>query len=268
MLMKVKKKCMICLMSIMAISLTACGPSEEKLSEVQVALQAMDNARSIAQDTYGDLIDSSYGEQLETLVSASEKFDELEYEKMNDTKIDEVLPSINELTASFEALESSLLEISEKEKQEAELEGRYVDVQGYIVNKTGQTITSIILRDEAEDTDSDNMIIDGVELGSGEILMGIVFEVYVPTDKWSIVITTAEGNSYTAEVEGLDEADLFGMTFEGLSEDGSFSATLTEYIKEESSEVESAADAVSSASSENETEDTSSADEASSESSN
>ena len=268
MLNELKKICMLLLTSMMTISLTACGPSEEKLSEAQVALQAMDNARSIAQDTYGDLIDSSYGEQLESLVSASESFDELEYEKMNDKKIDEVLPSINELTSNFEALESSLLEIAEKEKEEAELEGRYIEVQGFIVNKTGQTITSIILRDEAEGTESSNLIIDGVELGSGETLMGIVFEVYVPTDKWNIIITTAEGNSYTAELEGLDEESLFGMTFEGLSEDGSFTATLTEYTKEESSVEESAADAASSVSSDNETEDTSSADEASSDSSN
>jgi len=255
---------------VVAILLTACGPSEEKLAEVQVALTALENARTVAEETYGNLIDSSYKDQLDQLAEASDSYAALEYDKMKDEDIDEVLPTINDLASSYESIESELLEIAQKEKDEAEAEGRYIDIQGYITNKTGKTITGIVLRDDSENTESDNLILNGIELGNSETLMGVVLNVYMPTSSWSVIITTSEGESYVSNVENIDEKSLFGMTLGTISEEGTFEIKLEDYATSEdssetnnSSEEDSSADEASTAIS---TEDAT--DEASSDSSN
>ena len=265
--MPMKHKVSFILFNIVILAfLTSCGPSEEKLAEVNTKLQALENARTVAEETFGDLIDSSYKDELDKLSIAADDIAALEYTKMKDSKIEEIIPSIESLTDDYEAIEADLLEIAEKEKAEAEEEGRYINIQGYVTNKTGKTINSIILRDDSQNKESDDLLISNVELGNNETLMGIVFEVYIPTDVWSIIITTSDDSTYVAQVQDLEDRSMFGMTFGEIAEDGTFTVTIGDYVSE-AKETERANTSSSESSSVNAEEEASS-NEASSESSN
>ncbi|MCR4901891.1 MAG: hypothetical protein K6A23_03460 [Butyrivibrio sp.] len=221
---------------VAAVILTACGPSKEKLSEVEVELQELESAKELTEETFGNLIDSSYALELSTMDQAVKDLAALEYDKMKDEKIDEIIPTINELTEKYEKIENELLEIAENEKEQAELEGRYTDIQGYIINKTGLTITGIVLEDEEQGTESENVLGEDVTLSNGETFMGAIFEIYAPTDVWNLIITSSDGKEYIATISGLDENEKFSITMQTASDNGTFSAIAGSYAIEESEE--------------------------------
>ena len=171
------------------LALTACGPSDEKLSEAETARSLLVEAKNSAEETYLDISDESLRSALDELAEKEAGIEALEFKKMNDKKIDEVLPEIKELTDSYQDLLGSLSDTLKSETEVKEEKEKHTELTVYFVNKTGLNLTEIVLHDLTTDTKSDNFLGDGVSLGSGYTLMGVSLDIYKDSSEWEFIVT-------------------------------------------------------------------------------
>ena len=101
--MKKKTVTTIIMTALMAV-LVACGPSDEKLSEAENARNILVQAKEAAYESYLDITDSSKKARLEELEKQVEEIEKVDFTKLNDKKIDELLPTITALTEEYQSL--------------------------------------------------------------------------------------------------------------------------------------------------------------------
>ena len=104
--MKKKTVTTIIMTALMAV-LVACGPSDEKLSEAENARNILVQAKEAAYESYLDITDSSKKARLEELEKQVEEIEKVDFTKLNDKKIDELLPTITALTEEYQSLQTS-----------------------------------------------------------------------------------------------------------------------------------------------------------------
>lgn len=208
--MKKTKLIISALITILTMVLVACGPSDEKLSEAETARNLLIQAKASAEEVYLNITDSSMKDQLDALAEEEAKIEAMDFSKLSDKKIDEILPTINELTEKYQNVKTTLDGTYQAETSQKEEAAKNVGVGSYIINSTGMNITEIVLHDITRDTYSENLLGDGVTLEAGYTLMGISLEVYADSTEWEFQIKDENNTSYTIPCEGLA----------GLSENG------------------------------------------------
>ena len=100
--MKNHKKSVPIIAALLAVLLVACGPSDEKLSEAEEARNILVQAKQTAEDTYLDVSDTSQRSILDELAVKEAEIEQIDFKKLNDKKIDEILPGIAGLTESYQ----------------------------------------------------------------------------------------------------------------------------------------------------------------------
>lgn len=240
--MKNQKKYVPIIALIMAVLLVACGPSDEKLSEAEEARSLLAAAKQTAEDTYLDVSDTSQRIALDELAQKEAEIEQLDFKKLNDKKIDEILPGIAELTESYQNIGKELSNVLTDETKVREEKAKHKGLDTYFINKTGMNLTKIVLHDISADTYSDNYIGEGVSLLNGYTLMGVSLDIYADSSEWEFVITDDVDNEYTLSCESLK-----GQTIDGaaivLSYDPAAAvgeATLGGYFPQPEPEPESA----------------------------
>ncbi len=188
---------------ISAALLSACGSSDEKRMEADTAKGLMIEAKESAEEVYLDITDSSQEEKLKELDAKVKEIEAIDLKKYSDTKIDETITTINEITEEYQNLKSdfdSVLKQETKERTEAE---KHKNVGCYFINKTGMNLSKVVLHDITEDTYSDNLLGDNITLNSGYILMGVVLNINRSSREFEFVVTDENNTSYTMECEDL-----------------------------------------------------------------
>ena len=66
--------------------LSACGPTDEKIMELETAVGLMMEAKESAEETYLDITDSSMEEKLKELDEKTKEYENIDHKKYNDTK--------------------------------------------------------------------------------------------------------------------------------------------------------------------------------------
>ncbi len=207
-----KKKIIPLIAALMAVLLVACGPSDEKLAEAEEARNLLSQAKQTAEDTYLDVSDTSQRSILDSLSDKEAEIEQLDFTKMNDKKIDEILPSIAELTESYQNIGKELSGVLTSETQIKEEKAKHKGLEVYFINKTGMNLSKIVLHDISENTYSDNCIGDGVVLQSGYTLMGVALDIYSDSSEWEFLITDDAGTEYNLSCESLKGEDLKGAS--------------------------------------------------------
>ena len=214
-----KNRFLVAILMAMSVGLlVGCGPSEEKLSEAQEARNSLIKARDYAEETYLDITQSGNRAKLDELSVKAAEIEEIDFEKMNDKKIDEILPSITELTGSYESLGKEMSEVLSEETKTREERAKHLDVSVYLINKTGVNLTKILLHDITLNTFSDNYIADGAVLGNGYTLMGVTLDVNTDSSEWEFVVTDDADTEYTIACQNLKDYGQDSITL-SLSEE-------------------------------------------------
>ena len=216
--MKKNRFCVAIILALSAVLLVGCGPSEEKLSEAEEARNSLIKARDFAEETYLDITQSGNRAKLDELSVKAAEIEEIDFEKMNDKKIDEILPSITELTGSYESLGKEMSEVLSEETKTREERAKHLDVSVYLINKTGVNLTKILLHDITLNTFSDNYIADGAVLGNGYTLMGVTLDVNTDSSEWEFVVTDDADTEYTIACQNLKDYGQDSITL-SLSEE-------------------------------------------------
>ena len=199
-----KKKILIPIVTCaLMLALSACGPSDEKLSEAETKRNLLIEAKTGAEETYLDISDESLKSALDELSEKEIKIETLDFTKMNDKKIDEVLPEILDLTSQYQDLLGSLSETLKTETEVKEEKEKHTELKVYFINKTGLNIKEIVLHDLTADTYSDNYLGDGVILGSGYTLMGVALDIYQDSTQWEFVITDEADTDHVLSCDDL-----------------------------------------------------------------
>ncbi len=188
---------------ISAVLLSACGSSDEKRLEAETAKGLMIEAKESAEEVYLDITDSSQEEKLNELDSKVKEIEAIDLKKYSDTKIDETITTINEITEEYQNLQKdfeSVLKKETKEKTEAE---KHMDVRCYFINRTGMNLSKVVLHDITEDSYSDNLLGENISLNSGYILMGVVLNVTRSSSEFEFVVTDENNTSYTLTCDDL-----------------------------------------------------------------
>lgn len=207
-----KRKFIPLIAALMAVLLVACGPSDEKLAEAEEARNLLAQAKQTAEDTYLDVSDTSQRSILDSLSEKEAEIEQLDFTKMNDKKIDEILPSIAELTESYQNIGKELSGVLTSETQIKEEKAKHKGLEVYFINKTGMNLSKILLHDISANTYSDNFIGDGVVLQNGYTLMGVSLDIYSDSSEWEFVITDDAGTEYNLSCESLKGEDLEGAS--------------------------------------------------------
>ncbi len=208
--MKKRRFFLIILTALLAAALTACGPSDEKLMEAETAKGLLLEAKESAENTYLDISDTSQRAALDELALKVSEIEALDFSKMNDKKIDEVLPAISEITAGYQDIQGGLSDTLKAETQIRQEAEKHAEIEVYFVNKTGMNISGIVLHDIAKDITSDSFLGDGVILGNGYTLMGAVFDIYKDSSSWELIVTDDAGTEYSFACDDLKGKELKG----------------------------------------------------------
>ena len=200
-----KKTKVLLLFTAMTFMLMGCKASEAKIKEAEDARAAMITARDAAQETYLDITDSSKKTMLDELATKAAEIEGVDFSQMSEKKIDEYLPSVQEVTDSYNDLQGFLDGTLQKEKAEGEEAAKNIQIDAYAINKTGMNLTELVLHDVTKDTFSDNLMGEGVVLQSGYTLMGIELEIRSDSSMWEFLIKDENGTPYTLICDNLLE---------------------------------------------------------------
>ena len=228
---------------LMMAALVACGPSDEKMAELTEALSLMTEAGEAARETFLDITDPSMKSKLDELAAREEEIKALEFEKMNDKKVDAILPQIAEITEEYRNLDGQLNEVLTAETAEKTEKSKHKFQQVFFTNKTGMNLTEIRLHDLTQDTYSDNFLGNGVMLEAGYTLMGPALDVYSDSSHWEFVVKSEADTEYVLACDSLLPVDLEGisitLSYDSKTEEGS--ATFGNYTSPLASEASSEA---------------------------
>ena len=212
------RKKRIVLFSIIAMMLimVGCKPSEEKLNEAEAARSQLVEARAAAEETYLDIADTSLRSELDELGVQVNEIVAIDFTKMSDKKIDEVLPTIATLTESYSVVQGKLTGTYQEETAANEEKAKNIEIDCYIINKMGFDINSVVLHDITTDTYSGNLVGDGNVLASGYTLMGVKLEVHTDSQAWEFVVKNTNDTSFTLPCDSLRDLDNkeVSLTFE------------------------------------------------------
>ena len=218
--MKNKKFQAVAVAALAAILLIGCGPSEEKLAEAEEARTLLIQSRDAAQETYLDITDDSNKATLDELSQKVAEIEAVDFNKMSDKKIDELLPTINELTASYQNMGKEMSDVLQVETETREERAKHEEASVYFVNKTGLNLTKIVLHDLTRDTYSDNYLKDGSGLLDGYTLLGVTLDIYSDSSDWEFVVTDEGGTDHTiacGNLKGFNK-ETITLSFNGEEE--------------------------------------------------
>ncbi len=198
-----KRRSVLLTTMLMCALLVGCKPSEDKLAEAEAARTQLLSARDAAEETYLDIADTSMRSELDALGVKVTEIEAIDFTNMSDKKINEVLPSIVELTESYTTVQAKLSGTYQEETAVKEEQAKNVQVDAYIINKMGFDLSSVVLHDITADTYSENIISGDQALVSGYTLMGVKLEIYTDSSEWEFIVTDTAGNSYNIPSEDL-----------------------------------------------------------------
>lgn len=218
--------------AVTAILIMGCGVSEEKLSQAESAKSDLIEAKQKAEQTYLDMVDSSNRDTLDELAGREAEYEDMDISKLNDKKIDELLPQLQELTEQYNQTQSKMDKTLEKETEERKERQKHSSVDVFFVNKTGMNLKSIILRDITQNINSDNYIGDGVTLNAGYTLMGAQLDLYEDSSEWEFVIKDENGTEYNLPSDNLKDIGQDGasIVLKYDSKEGTGSASTGSYV--------------------------------------
>ncbi len=211
----------------LTLALVGCKPSDEKLAEAEDARLQLQTARHTAEETYLDVADTSMRSELDKLGVQVAEIEDIDFTKMSNKKIDEKLPEISELMDKYKKIQTRLDSTFQNEQAINEEIAKNIKINSYILNRTGFSISSIVLHDKTTDTYSDNLIGDGEILRDGYTLMGIVLEIHTDSSEWEFLVKDESGAQSIFQCDSLKEVDECGVALSFVYDAETITGTVT-----------------------------------------
>lgn len=210
--MKMKKSLVILTALVMSIALVGCKPSAEKISEAEGLRTQLQEKRTAAEEKYLDLADASLRPELDALGVRAQAFEGMDFSRLSNKDINEKIPELEVLLGDYDEIQQKLDGEYQVEAQANEELAKNMQIDAYVINKTGMDISSIILHDKTTDSYSGNLVGDGELLQNGYTLMGIKLEVNADSTEWEFLVKDSVDTQRVFSCESLNNASKDGVS--------------------------------------------------------
>lgn len=192
---------MICGLCVM---LTACGPSDEKVTEAQQKYTELVEIHNQVVEAHKNVEDNSLDEPLTALREKIEEVEEYNLTEMKDEEIDILIQIMDTLIEDYEEFLTTLTNI--KGEEEAAV---LIPISITVTNQTDFSFTELKLY-EAGDMSTHEDVLTGLgDFASGETLTGLVVQCDADHTPWVLELKDANGVAYE-----------FSLPVEEYSEEG------------------------------------------------
>lgn len=198
---------------IFLFSLSACGPSEEKVAMAQERYAQIVEAHNQVVEAHRRVADSSLDEELTGLGRQAEEFKSYHLNEMKDEEIDELIAQMDSVIASYEKYQARLSEIRQQEADAV-----LTPIPLTIANRTNLSFRELCLFEKGDMETAEN-VLEGMDpFAPGQTLERLVIQRDVDKTPWVLALTDAEGKEYeiTLPVSEYGEE----RVFVSLSPDG------------------------------------------------
>ena len=199
--------------ALCGLLLTACGISEENLNKVTVARDALMEQKEQTEQLNGELTASDFSDEISELSAQYDEFTTINLERLKNKDVDELLPRIEELTASYKDLEDKITSARVSEENEAISNAKQIEVLCHIENLSGSELSSICYKDVAADSATDNYLAEGMTLKNGRILAGVTLPVNSDSSAFCLVVKDTLENTYEYAIDFGDLNAATGKEF-------------------------------------------------------
>ena len=205
---------------------------EETRTELVTSIDALTKLRreteymfnGLEEDGEADKTSSLYGEgtgdELSLLALKAEELKALANLATGDEAASEILAEIEALKESYSAIADDLSKETDRRLDDALEAEKHTELMLHLKNLTGYTITGAHL--VQGDRKGRELIPEGVTIGSGETLLGVVVNIYIPEPDRRLVFTDEEGKEHSCVLsvdlsEEYPDGLLFTITDDGIS---------------------------------------------------
>lgn len=188
--------CFLCL------SLTACGPSEEKMTAAQQKYTELVEMHNQVVDAHNKVSDGSLDQSLTELQEQITVIEGYDLTEMKDEEIDGLIDTMDSLIDSYNEFLVKLTEILEKENAEV-----ITTIPVTVINNTGFTISSLTLKQKGDTNHTVNILDELSDLVPEQSLTGLMIYRNTQNTPWILTVSDAEDNAFelTLSVEEFSE---------------------------------------------------------------
>ena len=198
--MKIKKRVLsLFIICALCISVTACGPSEEKVMQAQQKYTELKEKHNQVVEAHNQVSDNTYDEQL---LALREKITEVEAYNLNDMEdeeIDLLIQIMDSLIASYDEFHVALTQV--KEQEDAAI---IVTIPVTVVNNTGKAISALKLYEQGDYDLQVNVLENLTPFGGGKSLRRLMIRREAESTT-KVLSVEREENTKTALVRPVEE---------------------------------------------------------------
>ena len=196
-----------------SLMLAACGLSEENLSKLTKSRDALLVQKELAENLNGNLVSDTFEDDILQLSSQSEEFSALNFEKLKNKEVEDLVSRMDSLTDSYQELTDKISEELKAEENAVKESEKHIEILCKIENASGSELSSICFKDNSANTVTANYLANDTTLPSGRILAGVTFPVYLDSNNFCLVVTDTLENEYEYTVNFPDLSEASGKEF-------------------------------------------------------
>ena len=186
----------------LCLFLTACGPSEEKVTQAQQKYTELIEMHNQVVDAHDKVSDGSLDQSLTELREQITVIEGYDLTEMKDEEIDALIDTMDSLIDSYNESLVKLTYILEKENAEL-----ITTIPVTVINNTSFTFSSLTLSQKGDTSYRVNILDELSDLVPEQSLTGLMIYRNVQNTPWILTITNTEDTSFelTLPVEDYSE---------------------------------------------------------------
>ncbi|NBJ91807.1 hypothetical protein [Parablautia muri] len=179
----------------LSITLTGCGPSEEKIAQAQEAYTALTQLHNEVVEAHNHISDNSLDQALIALAAQVKEIETHNLNELKDEEIDVLLDTMSSLTDSYEEYLNEINTI-----QEQETAAILTEIPLTLQNNTEMTFHALALYSEDNVSQNTDVLEDTSGLSPGQYLAGLIIYKDASATPWILKLENAEGTSYEIQL--------------------------------------------------------------------
>lgn len=197
-----KRGTLLLLAGMLCLALTACGPSEEKITQAQQKYAELTQIHNTVVDAHKDISDNSLDETLSDLKEKVDTVRNYNLQEMNDEEIDLLIQTMDALIASYD----NYLEVL-GEMKAAEIAAVLTPIPVTLSNNTELSFVSLSLYEEnSPGLQSD--VLDGLtDFAPGQSLTGLMIYRDAALTPWVLKLTGEDGTVLEFSLPAADYSE-------------------------------------------------------------
>ena len=202
----IKRTLQLCLVAMLCFSLTACEPSEEKVSQAQQKFSELSTANDAVVEAHKLIADASYDDKLVALQKEAVDLTAYNLEEMEDEEIDALIHTMDSLIKTYDNFLVTLTDV--KAAEDAAI---LVTIPVTLTNNTSLSFSELSLQGQGDTTASVNALNEETSFGPTQVVTGLIIRRDVENTPWELILADAEGTKWELPL-AVDE-----FTEEGIS---------------------------------------------------